>query len=78
MEELIIFGVFVLYVGNIILARKLNRVLYKMDDDFYALPKFWFIPIVPIIVFLIVISGVKWNLGERIDGIVNKFNGYNW
>ena len=60
------------YIANVFIARYLNYLLYKKDDEFY--PKHWgvwFIPIGPVVAFTIILL-------ERIKIKKNWFTGRYW
>ena len=82
MDEIIIILVVLGYIGNVLLARKLNHMIYDLDSDYYPLKGFWFVPVIPIILLLLVYVSVKWSwmtrLGDWIRDKIDGFNGENW
>ena len=46
------------YIANVFIARHLNYLLYKKNDEFYYKRwGVWFIPIAPVIAFTIILLG---------------------
>jgi len=78
MDEIIIILVVLGYVLNVLLARKMNRVIYNMNNFYYPVPRLWFVPVLPLVVFLVVIVIEKWGLDTRFDNWVDDFRGENW
>jgi hypothetical protein len=82
MGEIIIILVILGYIGNVLLARKLNHMIYDLDNDYYPLKGLWFVPVIPILLFLMVYASEKWSwmtrLGDWIRDKRDGFNGENW
>lgn len=70
------------YILGVFLARLLNLLLYKLDSGYKPFPGLWFVPVIPIVIFILIIIGklckrIVMNIELRI-GISAWFNGNNW
>jgi hypothetical protein len=70
--EMTIAIIILAYVANVFLNRWLNKIVFKIDEDYVIIPNIWFVPVVVTIAFLVII------IKEKNKPETNWFTGKYW